>query len=298
VASSKATPAQQKAKMPAILFDPDEERSKIEFAFLVITKYLEISEAALKKGEEDFAADLQQPKLDIDGIDLKEDDIKSSTAMSMLGKMVFHRHNLVGRMRYGFVIQLYGAFEAQSVALIREIKKRHPEQAVALGKEPDFPEIKEALSALGAAPSILDDIDQLRHLRNCLTHRNGAFDHAKDIQKSVIVALNTADAGIRVDDDGFVEIERRFCEKALSTVTSLFNEMFPKFKFGQTFYSSKPQGYGIRSYPSESGIKYEFMDRGEVAEIQATPEFQEMLKGGIAEPDPNLETDPSPPDIP
>ncbi len=165
--------------MPAVLFNPDNERSKIEFTLLVLAKYLENSEAVLKKGERELAAILAQPDMQIVGVDATEEDINFSKAMSVLREMVFYRHNLVGRMRYGFIIQLYGAFEAEATALIRAIGQRHPAQTITLDDEPKFPELKQALLTLGAKPATLDEIDHLRHLRNLVAHRNGVFAHAK-----------------------------------------------------------------------------------------------------------------------
>ncbi len=104
-----------------------------------------------------------------------------------------------------------------------------------------------------------------------------------------------AEEGIREDDDGYLEIERGYCEKVLNVVTSLFNEMFPKFNFGQAFFMSKPHGYGVKSYPSESGAVFEFMERDEVAEEQATPEFEEVRGDPAADFDPIVEDDPAPP---
>lgn len=280
--------------MPAVLFNPDAERSKIEFTLLVLTKYLENSEAVLKKGERELAASLARPDMQSIGVDTTEDDINFSKAMSVLGKMVFYRHNLVGRMRYGFVIQLYGAFEAEATALIKVIGQRHPAQAVALGNEPKFPELKQALLALGATPATLDEIDRLRHLRNLLAHHNGVFAHAKPLQKQTLDALIAAEEGIRVDDDGYVEVERSYCEKALSVVASFFNEMFPKFGFGQMFFTSSPHGYGVKCLPSESGHVFEFMERDEVAEEQATPEYQEVIGDPASDFD-AIEDKPSPP---
>jgi len=258
-----------------------------------MAEYLETSETAFKKGEEELAASLQHTRLNIEGIDLKEEDITSSTAITVLGKLVFYRHDLIGRMRYGFVIQLYGAFEVESVALIRVIIKRHPEQALTLSNKPDFPKIKAALLHLGATAAILEEIDQLRELRNSLAHSNGSFALSKDTQQNVITSLSTADAGVTVGEDGFVEIERRYCEKALNTITSLFNEIIPKYKFGQAYFFSKTHGYGIKTSPSENGPKYEFVEREELAKIQASPEFQDMLKREVVGSDPGLETDPS-----
>jgi hypothetical protein len=242
----------------------------------VLSQYLETSESALKKGAKELAKNLQYAKLDIQGDELTDEDITSTTAISVLNRLAFYRHDIVARMRYGFVIQLYGAFEAEAKSLCKTLNKRKPKLKLQVADLSDFKYIKKAVTVAGASAKLLTEINLLRLLRNSLAHANGCYAESKETQRNAISTLVKSKAGVHISDDGYVEIERQYCEHTLRTVTAFFEELFEKHNFGQVYFFGKTHGYGIKTSPSKKGAKYQLMEREEVARFQKTAAYKRI----------------------
>ena len=149
------------------------------------------------------------------------------------------------QLRYSLIIQLYIALESRGKALCNEINKRNKQLLLTVGDldgRGNLKGIRTFLSKVYRMPGITADqwteLDELRIIRNCLVHKNGEIDpQDKDAPRlKRIIAKNQ---GLRVGHDGYLRIERSYCDNALRSVIAFFDTVFEEAAFGVSFFKWK-----------------------------------------------------------
>jgi hypothetical protein len=146
------------------------------------------------------------------------------------------------RLRYSFIIQLFIALESRGKALCNEINKRNKKLPVTVSDLQGggtLRGIQTFLSKVYPVPDVTHDqwkaLDDLRVIRNCLVHKNGQVD-PQDKDTNRLKQIIAKKQGIEVGRDGYLGIERSYCDKALQSVITFFEIVFEKAGFGASYY--------------------------------------------------------------
>jgi hypothetical protein len=151
------------------------------------------------------------------------------------------------QLRYSFIIQLFVALESRGKALCNEVNNRNKELLLTvndLQRGGNLRGIRTFLSKVYPIPDVTGDqwkhLDDLRVIRNCLVHKNGQIDPT-DKDAARLQQIIAKKEGIGVGYDGYLSIERSYCDKALRLVIEFFEIVFEKAGFGPSFFGRWPE---------------------------------------------------------
>jgi hypothetical protein len=213
----------------------DEHRSETDYSVRILSDYFNVVEKALETFEpqEKKAIDEKWEKIHGRFVEATSEKIEHIVRFS---------EEYPKRLRYSFILQLFIALESRGKALCDEINKRNEKLLLRVSDlrgGGTLNGIKTFLSKVYPVPDVTDDqwraLDDLRVIRNCLVHKNGHIDLAdKDAQR--LTKIIAEEQGIDVSPDGYLGIERCYCEKALRSVIAFFEVVFEKAEFGTSYF--------------------------------------------------------------
>lgn len=215
----------------------DQHRSETDSCLRILKNYLEAVEKALGAFEPQVKKAINDKSETIPGRFVE-------AANEKIQHIVRFTDEYPKQLRYSFIVQLYIALESRGKALCNEINKRNTQLLLTvsdLDGRGSFRGIQTFLTKVspvrGVTAAQWSELDDLRVMRNCLVHKNGEID-SQDKRLEQIIAKKQ---GVGVGYDGYLGIERSYCDKALQSVIAFFETVFEEMGFGVSFFKSKAE---------------------------------------------------------
>lgn len=143
------------------------------------------------------------------------------------------------KLRYSFVVLLQIIFETRLKAACDEIVKRKG----LLLKERDLKgaPLERAKMFLHKVAYVRlksdnpwQELNNHQKVRDCIVHANGEIALSRD--KSQLEALSRRGVGISINDEGFLDINREYCNRSLEMIRVFFEDLFDSAGFGLSYY--------------------------------------------------------------
>jgi uncharacterized protein YutE (UPF0331/DUF86 family) len=199
----------------------DDFRANTEWMMQALSLYYQTVEQAM-------ADNRRLARVNIDAHPIESPDDYDDYQEELHSFRVIHEEDFPSKIRYSFVTLTYSIFEERAKALCIELNTRKiimkeleekPKGGFVAGLKRFFPHGY-------LHQTMRRELDDFRHVRNCLVHSNGRPDReeaARVVEKTQSLSLNK---------DGYVHVEPEYCTQIVSLIRGFFNTVFEHAGFG------------------------------------------------------------------
>jgi hypothetical protein len=245
----------------------DKHRSDTEYALILLSEYLNALETALARAEATTSARLNR---EYSTVNIIEEDHLFEAASRYLEHVGKFKHEFLPRLRYSFIVQLYVVFETRARALCNELNRREPNLVLRVDDLKGgqyFGGIRLFLTKVRPCRiKCWEGLDELRIVRNCIVHANGLVSEA-DRGKESLRRIAKSKRGVTIDSEGYLAIERRYCETAFGSVRRFFKEAFDSCGFGVAYPLRGRHSLGVKIKVCSGKPKFSLMTPKQVEKV-------------------------------